>query len=1763
MNKKRGLIFVVLLLALAMSLSVEGSCNSNEIQCNNGHCLKTNNHYDNTCTVSTSQIINITVGNFSAEIFEVIGTQSNKVFLQFINSQASLAENGIDGQKSGNLNCEYGEGGVSDYDNADGGKGGDPKSCSGCKGGAGAGGGAGGNILEKGGNGGRGGRVCGNCGGGCDMGGSIGPSGLYAGSNITIKADEIKIIYAEIINIGADGGDGGDGGEQNNRGQGGGGGAGGAGGGIVKLRAMQSINLEDGMIDVSGGNGGKAGNGKTAGVGNDEAGDGGGGGGGAPGKIYLISNGDITQSNFEFKLDGGDGGETRGGHGSNNAQPGQTPSNNQIYNLESKEWNPYDLNPIQEIYYATYYCSNDQDDDGDELFDMDDLDCYNEGKEMFKWNSKKGNTFSLYNESAKNVNDLMCGDDAFRCVAKDDPENQEQCNSYLFETQCDYYDYCTWQDSDLGGILNLQDNQYICIPNITIDNPSSLYPNYQGTWQFFSSTDEKVYNISIKKSVGSNPSLIYQVLSKDSAWFTCDAFNTQYFTSVHGIDNVLKQYEFPSSEDAEVYYTDLNFICAGKNFYKSNETDNSSVTNIQSLFHKCDEARNSLYEINSAKSSQLISSGDYRYQISLGVENITNFNNVNELTFFLNTSSENSVLNKISFFNIDENLGIVLVNKSQDFSSNNMTKYSVNLTNINENLNNVTRLFLNFNEVETTISLSNIALTFMNQNYYCGQKTPSGDNEFAWINDLDNSTYGEKACNIQPSYNWTGNYCCGDDTKFGEYELYNDVQGACFMGIPVLNNNLVYDMSGKEEHKSFLYNGTSLIGCNISVDNYLDGIYSDLTKLNATGGTNLISLQNSTDDICNVNSNYVCGINNEWINRLANGTEGNLYHNLDTSENFSLAYSPSFDSKQCCPGNSCWNGTSCVAHNTFLLDEKAVCINGNWLPEESSRKYNPLRDAYGHCPSDMCYYNNSELNTINLNGNNIDMISYENISFDSKNQNGVCVSSHYYVDDAYCLDGTWRSRPQLIASTFLDFVNNESNDVSSYTLLCDNQTSALNKSNNILLGNNNACVLSYIEQNKEKRLVGVSGNVSEILKSDEIKNENICDSVLSCTEDCNQFEYCGVTSDEISVYLNPHMNSLIIQRYENVRLPFWQTIINIIMDPINTIMRLLRGPDKPISFGKIGEVMLPDDLYDTFYIAQNDNKKIFGYVRNYNDLSDGTPLSNYIFVDYQNFTENICMKLYPLVFQESFSVNFRFFCEPYVNGSTTGFKIRTEKEGFDTSFKENLFNDLTSEIRINQGKTEEFIYLEFNQTPIKNQNFTVTLKNSSAELVISNGGWKLYSRQELSGNWNLGYGSCSLESDKLNCKISDLTRDYKLIVNHNNIKVEHIFNVVEHDGSEMSCNILPSNPYEGDILFANFTYNGFEEIEIKWYNDSIEIASCANQTYCNVFEHNAYTRDSNFNFSIKEKDSGDEICSSTSVNFSYCGDNQKNGLEQCDNSSNSNCTSSCTWKPFNCNGNFMLPCEAYVNGTCPSGCSDGSTGVCEGTPYCCDENTCDGNCNVGCSRGGLECFGITSDSITIHYWYYHGFPITINALLTRNDTLINTSSGSSGFTTYIDYDLNSFTSYEYELVLSGGFSKGIQCETLSESVQNELLVGGFHTVNQCGAFGGQVDVIPDQGNICKFTASSCPSGWVQYENWSTTLTTCGGPNSCDCGCCDSEVIVGYGWGNAHIFPPLTEYYDSGYCNSPSWSGGTCTCTSYNCWSFPNTCHPITTQIGCI
>jgi len=121
---------------------------------------------------------------------------------------------------------------------------------------------------------------------------------------------------------------------------------------------------------------------------------------------------------------------------------------------------------------------------------------------------------------------------------------------------------------------------------------------------------------------------------------------------------------------------------------------------------------------------------------------------------------------------------------------------------------------------------------------------------------------------------------------------------------------------------------------------------------------------------------------------------------------------------------------------------------------------------------------------------------------------------------------------------------------------------------------------------------------------------------------------------------------------------------------------------------------------------------------------------------------------------------------------------------------------------------------------------------------------------------------------------------------------------------------------------------------------------------------------------------------------------------------------------------------------------------------------------------------------------------------------------------YCDFDGNNcFTNADIANLIAGNGGEGLD------------LVNGLHSSGQCTSLGG---IVTDNGSgnlFCRFSESSCPAGWAQFNNWSTTNNGWrGGWQSCGYEQCNTG---SHGWSNRARetcqYPIVTGESDGGTC----------------------------------
>jgi hypothetical protein len=158
------------------------------------------------------------------------------------------------------------------------------------------------------------------------------------------------------------------------------------------------------------------------------------------------------------------------------------------------------------------------------------------------------------------------------------------------------------------------------------------------------------------------------------------------------------------------------------------------------------------------------------------------------------------------------------------------------------------------------------------------------------------------------------------------------------------------------------------------------------------------------------------------------------------------------------------------------------------------------------------------------------------------------------------------------------------------------------------------------------------------------------------------------------------------------------------------------------------------------------------------------------------------------------------------------------------------------------------------------------------------------------------------------------------------------------------------------------------------------------------------------------------------------------------------------------------------------------------------------------------------------------------------------------------------------------------------------LVNFVHTDTQCVDAGGQVVTLNSMLAFCKFSGTTCPGGWTQYDKWTaTTKTICnatvsrgGGVNNSAWNTCLNKFQEKCGWGpsnesGGHAFKNSDEIEEKKYqtvlrvCYSPA--GSISPCGEHMCYdnqfgktyldcsfnaggSVEATCKAVRTQVGC-
>ncbi len=231
----------------------------------------------------------------------------------------------------------------------------------------------------------------------------------------------------------------------------------------------------------------------------------------------------------------------------------------------------------------------------------------------------------------------------------------------------------------------------------------------------------------------------------------------------------------------------------------------------------------------------------------------------------------------------------------------------------------------------------------------------------------------------------------------------------------------------------------------------------------------------------------------EPILQVVEGERGVLVTNQNEETTLSRALSA------CCPSTYCWNGYVCVEPMNdkpylaeVLPDGRTYrCLDGNW--EQQEVKYDWKKQGWGFCAQEsQCLVTREGEPAVTA-----------EMFFETPSLKPSCLNTNEFMADHLCVEGNWTSRTKFVAEKLLEVVNNANTD--QYTLYCSSPQEVLPELNSNILGNeqndgahvyndclqvdqplldvkeraciNNVCVLKYIEDGEEKKIMGTTLNV--------------------------------------------------------------------------------------------------------------------------------------------------------------------------------------------------------------------------------------------------------------------------------------------------------------------------------------------------------------------------------------------------------------------------------------------------------------------------------------------------------------------------------------------------------------------------------------------------------------------------------------------------------------------------------------------------------------
>jgi len=346
----------------------------------------------------------------------------------------------------------------------------------------------------------------------------------------------------------------------------------------------------------------------------------------------------------------------------------------------------------------------------------------------------------------------------------------------------------------------------------------------------------------------------------------------------------------------------------------------------------------------------------------------------------------------------------------------------------------------------------------------------------------------------------------------------------------------------------------------------------------------------------------------------------------------------------CCPGNMCWDGTSCVTDQLMqpsTVDESGVrCENGLWGKAEF--KFDPQRRSKGVCPSPLhCFLGNETT----------DALSKQDLHglVPPSDKQASCIASGKFVLDRSCVGGVWSSRTKQMALNLLKFAEDQGTD---YAMFCDSPERIVNLHDPTgLSGNfigsdcqvngnsvdcsNNICVLRYGDDFAIAASLNGNMALERFLGKIDASKSNICAGakIPGGYHSCDSISRSG---NEYTVNYNADTQTIaVLSSGSIVEEPQQSTFANLFMPWITKILEFIFGSDQ--ATGIDGEVTDYEFFntasdYNKVYAVSKGEKRVFAFFEEDKWYPEAAPENegqyyDFIGVNYEGFTftEDACL----------------------------------------------------------------------------------------------------------------------------------------------------------------------------------------------------------------------------------------------------------------------------------------------------------------------------------------------------------------------------------------------------------------------------------------------------------------------------------------------------------------------------------------------------------